>query len=256
LRLPLLAGALLVTGVLATPASAELTQKGNLFVRFDGGISPSSLPRNALAPIGVGIEGRIRAPKGQEPPSLRHIRIALNRGGVLDSVGLPRCRRAQIDSAPTAEALAACGDSLVGTGGITARTSFPDQPSYLLRGEILLFNGRAGGREAIFGHLYQRDPVPITRVIVFKVRRAGGTFGTVIDAEIPPGINRNGHLRSIYLQLQRTYVYRGRQRSYLSASCSAPPDVPVASFPFARASMRFADGRTLSSTLVRTCRAR
>jgi hypothetical protein len=251
-----LLGATLLCVLLAATASAELTQKGDLFVRFDGGISPKTLPRHSLAPIGVGIEGRIRVPSGAEPPSLRRIRIALHRGGVLSSRGLPLCRRGQIQSATTSEALATCGDALVGTGGTTARTSFPDQPPYLLRGEILLFNSSSHGRPSILAHVYQRTPVPITRIIVFEIRHSGGTFGTVIDGEVPSEINRNGHLKSIFLQLQRNYVFHGKPRSYLSASCATPPGVKVASFPFARASMGFDDGRTLSSTLIRSCRAK
>lgn len=235
-------------------AQAELTQKGNLFIRFDGGISPNSLPRNAYAPIAVRIEGTIRVPKGEDPPSLRRIEIALNRGGKLETKGLAVCHRNQIDPATPSEALGACGPSLIGAGGIVARTSFPGQSGAILRGNILLFNGVAKGKEVIFGHVYQRDPAPITRVIVFKVHRTKGTFGTVIVGETPPGLNRNGYLKSIFLQLERRYVLAGKERSYLSARCAAPQGFTAATFPFAKASMFFEDGRMLSSTLTRTCR--
>ena len=242
--------------LLAASASAELAQKGNLFIRFGGGISPRALPRNSLAPIGVRIEGTIKVPNHADPPALRRIRIALNRGGRLSSRGLPICRRRQLDSATASEALASCGRALVGTGGLTARTSFPEQPSYLARAEILLFNGRDHGHPAILAHVFEHDQAVITRLIVFDIHHTGGTFGTVITGQVPPAINRNGYLKSIYLQLQRDYVFHGRPRSYLSASCFAPPGINAAAFPFARASMSFEDGRTLSSTLVRSCRVR
>ena len=51
-------------------------------------------------------------------------------------------------------------------------------------------------------------------------------------------------------------LYRGQRRSYLSATCDAPAGFPGATFPFAHASMTFADGRTLSSTLTRSCKVR
>ena len=241
----------------ATPALAELTQRGNIFISFKGGISPKALPREAPAPIAVRIEGRIRTPAGQEPPALRRIEIALHRGGRLNTNGLPRCRRAQIASADSAKALAVCGKALVGSGGIVARNSFDDQvSSHVLRGGLLFFNARVKGRAAILAHLYQSHPVPTTSIIVFEIRRRGGTFGTEISAQIPPSVNRNGYLKSIFLQLQRRYVHRGKRRAYLSAACAAPPGFPGATFPFARASMTFEDGRTLSSTLVRSCRVR
>ncbi len=238
----------------AALAHAELTGRGDLFVRFSGGISPRALPRETLAPISVRIEGTIKVPAGHQQPALRHIRIALNRGGRLSSRGLPVCRRRQIDSATPSQALAACGPALVGAGGIVARTAIADQTTYLLRGNLILFNSVAHGRPAILAHVYQSAPAPITRVIVFSIRRTGGTYGTVISAPVPPALNRNGYLKSIFLQLQRSYVFRGRPRAYLSASCPAPPGFPRATFPFARASMTFDDGRTLSSTLVRSCK--
>ena len=246
------------TALAATPALAELTQRGNIFITFKGGISPKSLPREAPAPIAVRIEGKIRAPAGQDPPALRRIEIALNRGGRLNTNGLPRCRRSQIASADTAKALAACGEALVGSGGIVAKASFEDQrsSSYLLRGGLLFFNARVKGRAAILAHLHQSAPVPTTSIIVFEIRRRPGTFATQISAQIPPSVNRNGHLKSIFLQLQRRYTHRGKRRAYLSAACAAPKGFPGATFLFARASMSFDDGRTLASTLVRSCRVR
>jgi len=253
-----LAAALAVlAGFGVSTASAELVQRGDLFVHFGGGISPVALPRDRPAPIGMRIEGTVRpAHRGDRPPALRRIVVALNRGGRLDARGLPTCPRSRVESTTPSEALTVCGAALVGTGGFTARSSFPGQPAYLLRGEILLFNGRLGGRPAIVGHLFQREPARITRIVPFSIRRSAGSFGTMISARLPAEINRNGYLRSIYLQLQRSFTVHGESRAYLSASCATPPGIRTASFPFARVSMGFEDGRSLSSTLVRSCTVR
>src|SRR5690348_646188 len=77
----------------ASTATAELAQRGNLFVRFDGGISPRALPRHELAPVSVRIEGAIHAPHGEDPPALREIEVAVNRAGQLSTIGLPKCNR-------------------------------------------------------------------------------------------------------------------------------------------------------------------
>jgi hypothetical protein len=244
---------LMILALGTASAVAELTQRGDLFVRFDGGISPRALPRHELAPIAVRIEGTVKTPSGRTPPSLRGIRIAVNRAGRLNAQGLPVCARRQIDPASPSEALAACGPSLVGAGGIVARTAIADQPAATVRAELLLFNGIVDGRPAILGHVYQTEPTPITRIVLFEIRHTAGTFGTVITAQIPPALNSNGYLKSIFLQLERRYLFRGQRRSYLSAACSAPAGFPGATFPFARTSMSFDDGRTLSSTLVRSC---
>lgn len=253
-----LALAAVILGALfaAAPASAELTQKGNLFVHFDGGIAPKSLPRHSPAPIAVRIEGTIRVIGGKAPPALRRIRIALNRAGHLNATGLPTCRKSELEAVSTSAALARCAPALVGGGGFTARTDFPDQANTTTPGEILLFNAVVDGRPAVLAHVYQSDPSPITRVIVFEIRHTAGAFGTVISGYLPPSVNNNGYLKSIYLQLQRRYTFNGRTRSYLSAACSAPAGFTSAIFPFARASMSFDDGSTLSSVLTRSCKVK
>lgn len=250
----LAAGALLVP---AAPAHAELTQRGNLFIRFDGGISPKTLPRHARAPIGVRLEGTIRALGGKHPPALRRLRIAINRGGKLDTRGLPACRRRQIANVGVARALAVCGASLVGTGGTVAKTTFgADQRIALIRGSLLLFATRVKGRDAILAYLKQGSPAPSTNLMVFNIRRTRGTFGTVISARIPRALARNAYLTQIFMRLQRTYVFRGRRHAYLSAACAAPKGFSAATFPFARATAAFSDGRVLTSTVIRTCRVR
>jgi len=241
---------------MAGSAQAELSQKGGLFVRFDGGISPKALSRQTLEPIAARIEGTVKVPPGQDPPSLSQIRVALNRGARLDARGLPTCRAGQIATSSSSEALATCGPALIGSGGIVAQTNFPDQSPYLLRGNVTLFNGVERGRPVILAHMYQSSPAPITNIVTFEIHRSGGTFGTVITATLPPSLEHGGYLKSIFLNLQRTYVFHGQKRSYLSAGCSAPAGFSVATFPFAQASMTFDDGRTLSSTLYRSCRVR
>lgn len=202
------------------------------------------------------IEGTIKTPAGGRPPALRSIRVALNRGGRLSSRGLPVCQRQQIDSITSSEALAVCGAALVGGGSFTGKTALGGQSSVFLRGEILLFNGVVDGRPAILAHVFQTDPVPITRIMVLYISHRAGTLGTVITGQLPESLNRNGYLKSIFLLLHRHYVVHGRPRDYLSASCPAPSGFTAAVFPFARASMSFDDGRTLSSTLTRTCKVR
>jgi hypothetical protein len=245
-----IAAALLIASI----ADAELTERGDLFVRFQGGIDPVALPRAQLAPITVSVAGTVKTLSGERPPALRDIEIELNRGGKLNSEGLPVCRYGQLVAASPPRAMRACRGALVGDGAYVGQTAFPEQATFPSRGRILAFNGIYRGREVIFAHVYGNDPVSITRLIVFYIHRRGGTFGTVIKGSLPDAVNHYGYVEEIALRLHRTYTYRGRRRSYLSAACEAPSGFSVAIFPFARASMTFADDRTLSSTLTRSCR--
>jgi hypothetical protein len=246
--------AIVVLGLFAAAAQAELTERGDLFVTFKGGIAPNALPRHRLAPISVSVAGTVKTLSGKRPPSLRRIRIELNRGGVINSYGLPTCHYRDLQAASPKQAMAACGDARVGGGAYLARTAFPEQKTFPSSGRIMAFNAVYKGHKAILAHIYGGDPVPITRVIVFHIRHGHGTFGTVLTGYLPDSLNHYGYVVGIYLKLFRRYTYQGQQRSYISATCAAPSGFDLASFPFARASMRFADGRHLASTLTRSCR--
>jgi hypothetical protein len=240
----------------AAPAGAELAAHGDLFVKFSGGIAPKALPRHQPAPISLQIGGVVRTLSGERPPALRRISIAINRGGRFDTEGLPICRRQEIDPGSSDQALAACGPALVGGGFYSSNLAFPEQSSFPARGRILAFNSIVDGRRAILAHIYSPAPLPISRIVVFHIRRTPGTYGTVLSAVLPAATNRYGYLTSIQLDIRRSFSYRGRRRNYLSAACAAPPGFRLATFPFAHASMGFADGRDLSATLVRSCRVR
>jgi hypothetical protein len=241
---------LLVVGV----ANAELVERGNLFVKFAGGIDPQALPRTERAPIAVRVDGTVRVLSGERPPALRHISIAINRGGVIDTRGLPTCHRSQIEPATSQQALEACRPALVGEGRYLGALALPEQERFPLQGRILAFNAVIGGQRAILAHVYGGEPVPNSRIIVFHIHQAQGTFGTTLSAALPARLNRSGYLKKISLNLRRTFVYRGQKHSYLSAACSAPAGFTSATFPFSKVSMTFADGRRLASTLIRTCR--
>jgi hypothetical protein len=239
----------------ASPAGAELVTHGNLFVSFKGGIAPTALPRLEPAPISVSIEGVVRTPPGAKPPPLEQIEIALNRNGRLDTIGLPACRLRQLEGTSSSQALGACRGALVGEGSYTADASFPEQGAFPTQGHILAFNGVSEGRPVILAHVYGKNPAPSTGVITFYIRRPRtGTYGTVLNANLPTSLQGYGYVKDIRLRLHRLFTYRGARHSYLSASCAAPAGFPGASFPFARAQMRFEGGVTLASTLVRSCR--
>jgi hypothetical protein len=239
----------------ASAADSALVAHGNLFLSFKGGISPTVLPRHSVAPVAISLEGVVRIPPGVKPPPLQEIKVALNRGGILDTTGLPQCRLSQLQGTSSVQALGACRDALVGNGTYSAKASFPEQASFPTQGHILAFNGTREGQPVIFAQVYGRSPAPSTGVIIFYIRRPRkGGYGTVLNADLPTALQGYGYLKRISLYLHRLFTYKGARRSYLSAACAAPPGVPVVSFAFARASMRFQGGPLLSSTIVRSCR--
>lgn len=242
--------------VLPSLSQAEVAQVGNLRVSFEGRIAPHALPRVGTAPVSVSLAGEIETTDGTKPPQLRTISMAINRNGRLDYEGLPRCSYHQIQPASTAEAKAACGRSLVGTGSFEADVALPDQSPFPSDGTILAFNGNLHGKPVIYAHIYGTEPLPTSFVLPFEIRKASGDYGTKLLAQLPRVAAEWGFVSGVSLTLRRSFAHRGKWHSYLAAGCPAPRGFGGASFPFAKASFGFEDGRTLSSTMRRSCGVR
>jgi hypothetical protein len=235
----------------------ESVQKGNLRVSLSGRIAPTALPRTGTAPVAILVGGRISTTDGSTLPQLKGLRIEFNRGGRLEDRGLPVCPLAQIEIASSARALSACRSALVGKGSFEANIVLRGQDPYPTTGRLLVFNGRKGGREVLFGHIYSSEPFATSFVITFKIaHRAKGAFGTVLTASLPEALGDWGYVTAIEMKLSRRYVAGGERRSFLSAGCPAPKGFPGAIFTLARTSFSFAGGRTLSQSLTRDCKVR
>ena len=120
-------------------AQAEVTQRGDLRLDFDGRFAPKVLPRDRDAPVSVLIGGAVSSVNGGRPPGLRHISIAVNRYSKVYTRGLPRCQSGLLQSTSTDEALERCGPALVGTGNFGAVVDFSKDP-FPVECRILAFN--------------------------------------------------------------------------------------------------------------------
>jgi len=241
----------------ASLAQAELSQDGNVRISFSGGFSPRSLPRDRPAPVTVDIRGAISTTDGSHPPPARRIEIELNRNGKLSTQGLPACTSPLLQSTSTETALQRCSPALVGRGRFKADVQFPSAEPVPASGTLLAFFGKKGGKPALLLHLYAKSPVQATFILPLKIsHRTRGLFGTVLSARIPTLAGGLGSVTEVDLTIGRDYTYRGQPRSFISASCAAPPGFPGASFSLARGSFYFAGGQKIDTTLSRACRVR
>jgi len=255
-RAALIAAALAALCAAAVPVWAATNGEGDLVVSFDGGISPAKLPRKQLAPVAVRVGGDVRSASGaaEQLPQLRRITVAINRQGRLFDRGLPVCRARQIQPAREKNARRICRGALVGDGHVRVQVRIPGQPPFTVRAKLLAFNGpRRGGRKLILAQAYAKDP-PGAFILTFTVRRRKGTFGTVLTTTLPKQTRKWAYLTHFDLRLRRVYGYRGKRRSYISASCAAPAGFESAVYPFARATYRFADGQRLTLSESGVCR--
>ncbi len=248
----------LALGLLAAGlAQAELRQSGNVRISFSGDFAPQSLPRDRLAPISGHVRGAIETTDGTHPPPVRRVEIGLNRNGKLTTAGLPACTGQLLQSTSTSVALQRCRPSLVGDGRFGAVVEFPATAPIPADGRTLAFYGERRGKPTLFLHLYITAPVQTTFIVPLRIRRGGeGTFGTTLAARIPTLAGGLGSVTELDLTIGRTYTYRGQRQSFISASCAAPAGFTMGSFPLARGSFFFEDGRKIETTLARTCRVR
>jgi hypothetical protein len=255
---PALAAALIGLLVLgAALAHAEVEQQGNLRVTVSGKLSPHRLPRDGTSPVAVTVAGKISTTDETEPPQLRKLTIEINRHGQLVATGLPTCDAGAIQTASNGRALGACGPSLVGEGKYLGTITLPGAAPYPIKGKLLVFNGTENGKPVLLGHVYSPHPFATSFVIVFDIKRGGkGTYGTVLSANLNRALGSQRNLTGIEMTLSRSYSYKGSRRSFVSASCPAPSGVGAVVFPLARTTFGFADGRSLTTTVSRSCRAR
>lgn len=237
-------------------AQAETVQRAGLRLSFQGKLSPHALPRQGTAPVKASVGVRIAATNGEVPPQLRQIEIEINRAGRFDTSGLPVCELDDIQPTTTADALAVCGDALVGQGHFSAKVLLRGQAPFPSEGKVHAFNSRIHGHPAILAHVYGTEPAPASYTIPFELRTAKGLFGTRLVASLPQFTSDSGYVTGLSLTLGRNFSHGGKRRSYISAGCPAPKGFPGASFTFARAQFGFEGGRKMGKTLTRDCRVR
>jgi hypothetical protein len=256
-RLPIVALIAIASLLTAGLAAAELVQKGNVRISFDGNFSPRSLPRQELAPVRIHVRGAIGTTDGTHPPAVRRVQIAINRHGKLSTQGLPACSGPLLQSTSTETALERCRPALVGRGQFGANVEFPNSEPVLATGTMLAFYGHSDGKKALLLHLYATTPVRATFVLPLTISSTGNDlFGTILSAKIPTLAGGLGSVTKIDLTIGRDYSYRGHHLSFVSASCPAPAGFPGASFSLARGSFYFAGGTKLETTLSRNCHVR
>ena len=236
-------------------ARADVVSGGNVRVSFRGWITPSELPRAGEAPIALHVAGTVAPIGDQRPAALERVTVAINRHGIVSTRGLPACPWQRLQSRTTSQALALCGDALVGSGHFTAQVDIPEQSPFPSAGRMLAFNAIVHGRHALVAHIFGTKPVPIAQVLPISYRRTShGSFGSTLSVQMPEVGAEWGYVTGFDMTFRRRYLYRGRSRSFLSASCPAPRGIHEAPFRAARGTYYLADGRKLTRVLSGTCR--
>ena len=214
------AGLALIFAASAT-GSREVVRAGNLFLVDNGGISPSKLPRHGKAPVTARLIGEIGTVDGSHPPALQTVDIDIDKTIAIDAVGLPTCSVQKVLASSTAAARRACGDAIIGSGKAEVEVAFPEQAPFSATGPIVLFNGGVRGpTTTVLLHAYVDVPAPTAIVVRATVTRIhSGRFGLRIQAQVPRIAGGSGSVTRFELKVGRSFTYKGRKKSLLSAGC-------------------------------------
>ncbi len=252
----LVGAAILVFSLLAV-ASGDTETSGGYKVTFGGSITPRNLPRGKSVPISLHVGGTVVPVGESRPPKLLRVKVAINRHGVIDTRGLPTCPSRKLQGRTTEQALEVCGDALVGTGHFTAHVDIPDQSPFPSVGELLTFNTRVNGRPALVGQVFGTQPVPVSRVLPFKIQRQGeGQFGAALLVTMPVVGSDWGYVTGFDMTFNRRFQYRGQPHSFLTASCPAPRGIREVPFKAAKGTFYLAEGESRVRVLSGSCQVR
>jgi hypothetical protein len=229
-------------------AKVEVAQVGNLFLKDNGGISPSKLPKHKQVPISGHINAQIGTVDDSHPPAIESVIVDFDKTIQINAKGLPVCTQNQLVARSTTDAKKVCGDTIVGSGEGEVEVAFPEQKPFAAKGPITLFNGGVRGNTTLLLiHTYVAVPAPTAVIVPVKISQIHrGHFGLHTEAKIPAIAGGAGSVTKFKLKIGRKFTYKGKKESYLTASC------PTGSY-YTEGHVRFADGTTMGLTHVLPC---
>ncbi len=231
-----------VAGIASAAGGGPVTaEAGNIKFTFDGGFSPSKLPKKKMAPIVLSASGKIQTKDGSHPPALKEVQVESDKNGTIDVKGVPACKSGQLQSRDTKAAEKVCKSAIIGTGTTSVEIQFPEQNPIPVNSKLLVFNGgTSGGKTTLFIHAYITVPTPAAIVTTVKIKKIHkGRYGLLSVASVPKIAGGSGSVKSFSLTI-------GNKKKVLFAKC---PDGKLQ----AHATSKFADGTTVSAGIVRTC---
>ena len=232
----------------ATAEKPKTVEAGNLVFTFNGGFSPKALPKKTFAPITLTASGKVATKDGEHPPALKEAIIETDKNGAVNVKGLPVCKSGQLQSRDTSAARKACPKAIIGTGKTTVEVKLAEQNPILVNSALTVFNGgQKGGTTTFYIHAFFTSPVSGAIVTTVKIKKIhNGRYGLKSVASIPKIVSGAGSVKSFDLKIGKTFTYKGKKVSVLSAKCS---DGKLQAF----ATSLFSDGTKASAGIVRTC---
>ncbi len=211
--------------------------------------SPQKLSKTKAEPVTLDVRTATSTTtnaNGVPIPAVRAV-VDFAKGVRVFSKGYPTCDSALIQSTSTEAALEACKKAKIGGGEGTADLVVGTRV-FPVTTTITAFNGvPQGGRPVILLHTYSQSPIQTTLVLIGTVSNFDKEgFGPRLDVSIPLIAGGQGAITGFHVKIFKTFTYKGRKRSYVSAACATKKLK-------ARGEFVFRDGESLTPALTQKC---
>lgn len=196
--------AALLTGLVgAESAHAAALSGAGISGTVTASVKPSSLPKRGSAPVTLSVEGTVG------DGTFKSLTLTLDRQLTISAAGLPICQPGDLTGVVPAGARRKCGGALVGSGGLTQRFQYPEQPPFDVHVPLLFFNG-AGSR--LLSYAYVPGPEG-----AYADAKASPTKGGVVPFVLP---FFGGATTAFQFHIGKTWHRSGHRLGYLGGRCA------------------------------------
>ncbi len=213
--------------------------------------TPRKLSKKTTEPVSLDVTTATTtvnpaANKGAPVPATEAI-VDFPKGAEIFSKGYPTCDAGLLQNTSTEAALEACKKAKIGSGEGAADLVVGER-IFPVTTTITAFNGvPVGGKPVILLHTYSQSPIQTTLVLVGAVSSFDKEgFGPRLDVTIPLIAGGQGAITGFHVKIFKKFRYKGRLRSYVSATCATKKLK-------ARGKFVFRDGESLTPALTGKC---
>ena len=247
--------ALAAVALAATVAAAAVTASNGSSVSAVATISPSKLSKKSPSPIHLTVSTKITAAGvASDDPVAKEV-IDFDKNGKLSTRGLPTCNPHRIESKSPDVALKECGKSVVGHGKASGLLVGREEegnplPPVPFDAKITVFNGvPQRGKPTLLMYAFTESPFLsafIVPGVVSSYHKQG--FGSRFEIAIPKLFGGQGALRDFNVSIGKTFRFKGKKRSLISATCPAKKKLK------ARVTATFASGAEATIPMTQSCK--
>jgi len=213
---------------------------------------PAKLSKKKAEPITLEVKTATTstdpsANNGAPIPAVEAI-VDFAKGVKIFSKGYPTCDSGLIQNTSTEAALEACKKAKIGGGQGTADLVVGTK-IFPVGTTITAFNGvPSQGKPVILLHTYSQVPIQTTLVLVGVVKNYNkGAYGPRLDVTIPLIAGGQGAVTGFGVKIFKKFRYKGKLRSYVSATC-------LNKTMKTRGQFIFRDGESLTPKIQQKCK--